>query len=91
MQILAKKTYTFWNGAEQKTVGPSMSPQTVPDWVRDSTTFKLASQDGSVVEIQIVAPVVAPIVAPAAPPATPGPGAPEAAGQAPPASTRRAR
>jgi len=56
MQILIHKSKSFHRGATVLTIGRSTVPQTVPDWVRDTETFRLAAQDGSVQEVVIVPP-----------------------------------
>jgi hypothetical protein len=56
MYIIVQKTLLFlrdgYNG-EQVMVRPSSRPQLVPDWVRDTDTFKLAGKDESALEVEI--------------------------------------
>jgi hypothetical protein len=59
MVIIVTKAKAFSQSGvsgEVKTVAPSATPVTVPDWVRDTATFKLGAQDGSCVEVQIQPP-----------------------------------
>jgi len=52
MQLIVRKTKSFiLNGHDTLTVNPGSGPQQVPDWVRETGTFKLAEQDGSITEV----------------------------------------
>jgi hypothetical protein len=58
IHIIVNKALVFlrdgYNG-EQITVRPASGPQQVPSWVRESSTFKHAATDGSVMEVEIKA------------------------------------
>jgi hypothetical protein len=52
MQLIVRKSKSFiMDGHETLTVTPGPEPLQVPDWVRETGTFKLAVQDGSITEI----------------------------------------
>jgi hypothetical protein len=52
MQLIVRKTKSFiLNGHDTLTVNPGSEPLQVPDWVRETGTFKLAEQDGSITEV----------------------------------------
>jgi hypothetical protein len=52
MQLIVRKTKSFiLDGHDTFTVNPGPEPLQVPDWVRETGTFKLAVQDGSITEI----------------------------------------
>ena len=60
MRILSHKALAFINPTNQSdivTVHPRPQPHEVPDWVRESDTFKFGVKSNAVVEIQIVSPV----------------------------------
>lgn len=63
MQVILTRTKSFFlqgtAGTTQKhlTVPAGAGIQTVPDWVRQSTTFKLGVKDGSVQEVEVRSPV----------------------------------
>lgn len=60
IHIIVNKALVFlrdgYNG-EQLTVRPASGPQQVPIWVSESSTFKHAATDGSVMELEIKAPL----------------------------------
>ena len=64
---LNKKTKQLDGGTgEQVTVKPVTGPQVVPDWVRDTDTFKQAVKSGLITEINVLtqqAEMVAPVKA----------------------------
>jgi hypothetical protein len=52
MQLIVRKTKSFiLDGHDTFTVNPGPEPLQIPDWVRETGTFKLAVQDGSITEI----------------------------------------
>jgi hypothetical protein len=79
MHIIANKRLVFLKdgySGERVVVGPSSDPQPVPDWVRETDTFKYAAKDGSTIEVEIKTPPP-----PAPPPASkPTPAAPRVLG-----------
>ena len=68
MQVLCNKYQlafptTRWNeltgmneyaGGDTVSVSPKPTPQTIPDWVRDTNTFKMAVSAGQIFEINVV-------------------------------------
>lgn len=63
MQIISSKALIFfrdgYNG-EKFTIRPGSRPQSVPDWVRETATFKYAANDGSVIEVEVKPPLPMP-------------------------------
>ena len=79
MQIILKRTKCFSEGQKLLTVSPLPEIQTVPEWVRNTATFRLGLQDKSIQEVEVkpapapiepaAAPAPAPVPAPMPPPA----------------------
>lgn len=53
MQIILKRTKCFSEGQKLLTVSPSSDIQTVPEWVRNTATFRLGLQDKSIQEVEV--------------------------------------
>lgn len=51
MQILTKKRYIFKNGEEQFVTQGGMVIESVPDWIAKDDLFKVAVDNGNIVEI----------------------------------------
>ena len=80
MQIILKRTKCFIEGQKAITLSPSPDIQTVPEWVRNTATFRLGCQDMSIQEVEVKsAPAAAAVpveVEPEAPAEEPEPAAP---------------
>ena len=53
MQIIVNRSKSFSNGTDTTTVSPGPGLQEVPDWVRDTNTFKLGIANRSIMEIEV--------------------------------------
>ena len=53
MQIILRRTKCFSQGQQTITLSPAPGVQTVPDWVRETATFRLGCQDQSIQEVEV--------------------------------------
>lgn len=63
MYVIANRALLFLRDGytgERISVKPGGGPQPVPDWVRESDTFRYAVKDGSLMEVEIKTPLLAP-------------------------------
>lgn len=51
MKIFTKKAFRFDMSGQKSITTKAMEFKTVPDWVKDTLIFKLASKDGTIQEI----------------------------------------
>jgi hypothetical protein len=58
VQVLVTRTKSFHQDSEVLTIGPTKAPRTVPDWIRDTETFRQGARDGSIIELQVLTPNV---------------------------------
>jgi len=60
MHIIVNRTKSFSDGHQFLTLSPSSGPQQVPDWVRDTNTFKLGVGNATIQEVEVKSPPPAP-------------------------------
>ena len=56
MHLIVNRSKSFSNGSQVKSVAPGPGLQEVPDWVRDTNTFKLGVANETIIEIEVKSP-----------------------------------